>query len=222
MVTRRMIEIDEDLCNGCGICAEACHEKAIGMVLGKAKLLRDDYCDGLGDCLPACPTNAISFVQRQAQAYDHEAVQENIKRLEVEREPNDTHTTHTSTKGISQLRQWPIQIQLVPIQAEYFKNAHILVGADCGAYACGDFHDKFMKNKATIIGCPKLDQTDYSVKLTEIFKQNDVKSVTIVRMEVPCCGGLEMAVRKALENCAKEITFQVVVLSVKGDVVRWS
>ncbi len=220
MVTRRMIEIDEALCNGCGICAEACHEKAIGMVEGKAKLLRDDYCDGLGDCLPACPTNAISFVQRQAKAYDHEAVQENIKRLEEE---SDTTTTnHTTTKGISQLRQWPIQIQLVPIQAEYFNHAHILVAADCGAYACGDFHDKFMKNKASIIGCPKLDQTDYSVKLTEIFKQNDVKSVTIVRMEVPCCGGLEMAVRKALENCGKEITFQVVVLSIKGEVVRWS
>ena len=195
---RRIIEIDEDKCNGCGACAAACHEGAIGMVDGKAKLLRDDYCDGLGDCLPTCPTGAIRFVEREAAAYDEQAVLENQKKA--------------APAGIqpSQLAQWPCQIKLVPVNAPYFQGAKLLIAADCTAYAYANVHQEFMRGKVTIIGCPKLDDVDYSEKLTQILENNDIKSVTILRMEVPCCGGLEMAAKKALKESGKFIPWQVV------------
>lgn len=184
---RKIIEIQEEKCNGCGLCASACHEGAIGMVDGKARLLREDYCDGLGDCLPQCPTGAITFVEREAAPYDE--------------------------AGISRLRQWPCQIKLVPVNAPYFHKAKLLIAADCTAYTYADFHRDFMKGKITLIGCPKLDGADYSEKLTEIIKNNDIRSVTILRMEVPCCGGLEMAVKKALQNSGKFLPWQVVTIS---------
>ena len=198
---RRIIEIDEDKCNGCGACAAACHEGAIGMVDGKAKLLRDDYCDGLGDCLPTCPTGAIRFVEREAAAYDEQAVLENQKKA--------------APAGIqpSQLAQWPCQIKLVPVNAPYFQ------GANCTAYAYANVHQEFMRGKVTIIGCPKLDDVDYSEKLTQILENNDIKSVTILRMEVPCCGGLEMAAKKALKESGKFIPWQVVTISIDGKIL---
>lgn len=185
---RRIIEIDEDKCNGCGACAAACHEGAIGMVDGKAKLLRDDYCDGLGDCLPTCPTGAIRFVEREAAAYDEQAVLENQKKAAP------------AVIQPSQLAQWPCQIKLVPVNAPYFQGAKLLIAADCTAYAYANVHQEFMRGKVTIIGCPKLDDVDYSEKLTQILENNDIKSVTILRMEVPCCGGLEMAAKKHLRK----------------------
>ncbi|MFR4896448.1 MAG: ATP-binding protein [Blautia hansenii] len=190
---RKIIEIQEEKCNGCGLCASACHEGAIGMVDGKARLLREDYCDGLGDCLPQCPTGAITFVEREAAPYDE--------------------------AGISRLRQWPCQIKLVPVNAPYFHKAKLLIAADCTAYTYADFHRDFMKGKITLIGCPKLDGADYSEKLTEIIKNNDLRSVTIVRMEVPCCGGLEMAVKKALQNSGKFLPWQVVTISTEGQIL---
>lgn len=190
---RKIIEIQEEKCNGCGLCASACHEGAIGMVDGKARLLREDYCDGLGDCLPQCPTGAITFVEREAAPYDE--------------------------AGISRLRQWPCQIKLVPVNAPYFHEAKLLIAADCTAYAYADFHRDFMKGKITLIGCPKLDGADYSEKLTEIIKNNDIRSVTILRMEVPCCGGLEMAVKKALQNSGKFLPWQVVTISTEGQIL---
>lgn len=196
---RRIIEIDKEKCNGCGLCAAACHEGAIGMVKGKAQLLRDDYCDGLGDCLPACPTGAITFVEREAAPYDEAAVQ--------------------AAKGVSQLRQWPVQIKLAPIQAPWLQNAKLLIAADCTAFAYGNFHRDFIRDHAVLAGCPKLDGVDYSVKLTEIFKNNELKSVTVVRMEVPCCGGIEFAVKKALENCGKQIPWRVVTISTEGKII---
>lgn len=204
---RRIIEIDEDKCNGCGACAAACHEGAIGMVDGKAKLLRDDYCDGLGDCLPACPTGAIRFVEREAAAYDEQAVLENQKKA--------------APAGIqpSQLAQWPCQIKLVPVNAPYFQGAKLLIAADCTAYAYANVHQEFMRGKVTIIGCPKLDDVDYSEKLTQILENNDIKSVTILRMEVPCCGGLEMAAKKALKESGKFIPWQVVTISIDGKIL---
>lgn len=204
---RRIIEIDEDKCNGCGACAAACHEGAIGMVDGKAKLLRDDYCDGLGDCLPTCPTGAIRFVEREAAAYDEQAVLENQKKA--------------APAGIqpSQLAQWPCQIKLVPVNAPYFQGAKLLIAADCTAYAYANVHQEFMRGKVTIIGCPKLDDVDYSEKLTQILENNDIKSVTILRMEVPCCGGLEMAAKKALKESGKFIPWQVVTLSIDGKIL---
>ena len=183
---RKIIHIDEEKCNGCGLCARACHESAIGIIDGKAKLLREDYCDGLGDCLPACPTNAISFVEKEAAAYDEAAVLENKKKLEAH----------------SQLQQWPVQIKLVPINAPYFDDADLLIAADCTAYAYANFHQDFIRGKVTLVGCPKLDDVDYSEKLTEILRQNNIKSVTVVRMEVPCCGGLEYAARQAVAASA--------------------
>lgn len=204
---RRIIEIDEDKCNGCGACAAACHEGAIGMVDGKAKLLRDDYCDGLGDCLPTCPTGAIRFVEREAAAYDEQAVLENQKKA--------------APAGIqpSQLAQWPCQIKLVPVNAPYFQGAKLLIAADCTAYAYANVHQEFMRGKVTIIGCPKLDDVDYSEKLTQILENNDIKSVTILRMEVPCCGGLEMAAKKALKESGKFIPWQVVTISIDGEIL---
>lgn len=204
---RRIIEIDEDKCNGCGACAAACHEGAIGMVDGKAKLLRDDYCDGLGDCLPTCPTGAIRFVEREAAAYDEQAVLENQKKA--------------APAGIqpSQLAQWPCQIKLVPVNAPYFQGAKLLIAADCTAYAYANVHQEFMRGKVTIIGCPKLDDVDYSEKLTQILENNDIKSVTILRMEVPCCGGLEMAAKKALKGSGKFIPWQVVTISIDGKIL---
>ena len=189
---RKIIKIDEDKCNGCGLCASACHEGAIAIVNKKAKLLRDDYCDGLGNCLPVCPTGAISFEEREAKAYN-----ENNARLS----------------------QWPVQIKLVPVNAPYFNNANLLVAADCTAYAYGNFHNEFIKNKITIIGCPKLDNTDYTEKLNDIIKSNNIKSVTVVRMEVPCCGGIEIAVKNALQNSGKFIPWSVVIISTDGQIL---
>lgn len=197
---RRIIKINEELCNGCGICADACHEGAIGMVDGKARLLREDYCDGLGDCLPACPAGAITFEEREAPAYDEAAVK-----------------AAQAAKG--QLRQWPVQIKLVSGKAAYFNNANLLIAADCAAYAYGNFHHEFIKNRITVIGCPKLDMVDYTEKLAEILTLNEIQSVTVVRMEVPCCGGIEMAARRALEACGKRIPWQVVTVSTEGELV---
>lgn len=274
---RKIITIDEEKCNGCGACAAACHEGAIGMINGKAKLLRDDYCDGLGDCLPACPTGAIKFEEREALAYDEKAVI--INKLEkagvpcgcpgiapkmILREDNghvkngcpgssartikaesyeDEQSSEKNTlpcgcsgsnvkslnredikdvdekEVASELRQWPVQIKLLPVNAPYFANANLLVAADCAAFAYGNFHKKFMKNKITIIGCPKLDMVDYSEKLTEIIKNNSIKSVTVVRMEVPCCGGLENAVKKALMASGKFLPWQIVTISSDGNIL---
>jgi ferredoxin len=200
---RKIIQIDESKCNGCGACARACHEGAIGMVDGIARLLKDDYCDGLGDCLPACPMDAITFVEREAAAYDMKAV--------LERQHANAGITLNS-----QLRQWPVQIKLVPVNAPYFHGADLLVAADCTAYAYSRFHEDFIKNHVTVIGCTKLDATDYSQKLAEIFRQNAVRSVTVVRMEVPCCGGMEHAVKTAIQSSGKEIPCHVVTISTDG------
>ena len=201
---RRVIQIEEDKCNGCGACAKACHEGAIGMVNGKAKLMRDDYCDGLGDCLPACPMDAIHFIEREAEAYDEAAVLKNKEeKAKAER---------------SRLRQWPVQIKLVPTNAPYFDGAKLLIAADCTAYAYANFHQDFIKGKITLVGCPKLDAVDYSEKLTEIIATNDIKSVTIVRMEVPCCGGLEHAATEALKASGKFIPWQVVTIGIDGTI----
>ena len=194
---RRIIQIDEEKCNGCGACAAACHESAIGMVDGKAKLLRDDYCDGLGDCLPACPTGAITFVEREAAAYDEAAVIRNQRPLQ----------------------QWPVQIKLVRTSAPYFDGAKLLIAADCTAYAYASFHEDFKNEKIVLVGCPKLDSVDYSEKLEEIIRSNNITEVTIVRMEVPCCGGLEMAAKRALQNSGKFIPWQVATISVDGKIL---
>lgn len=193
---RRIICIDQEKCNGCGLCAEACHEGAIAMVEGKAKLMREDYCDGLGDCLPACPVGAISFEEREAAPYDEKAV-----------------------ISASRLRQWPVQIQLAPVNTPYFQGAKLLIAADCTAYAYGAFHEDFIKGHVALIGCPKLDHADYARKLTEIIKNNDIKSVQIVRMEVPCCRGLEQAVKTALKDSGKFIPWNVAVISIDGNIV---
>lgn len=202
---RKIINIDESKCNGCGACAAACHENAIGMVDGKAKLLRDDYCDGLGDCLPTCPTGAITFIEREALAYDHKAVMANQAKA--------------AAGAKSKLGQWPVQIKLAPVNAPYFEDANLLIAADCTAYAYGNFHNDFIKDRITLIGCTKLDEGDYSQKLTEIISNNNIKSVTTVRMEVPCCGGMEFAVKKAIANSGKDIPHQVVVLSLEGEIL---
>lgn len=228
---RKIIHIDREKCNGCGACAAACHEGAIGMVEGKAQLLRDDYCDGLGDCLPACPTGAISFVEREAAAYDQTAVEENRKR-QAPPQPTgcpghqprrlNVHAAAPapmSGPAASQLGQWPCQIKLAPVQAPYFQGAKLLVAADCTAYAYANMHQDFMQGRITLVGCPKLDAVDYSEKLREILKNNDIRSLTIVRMEVPCCGGLELAAKKALQASGKFIPWQVVTLSVDGRIL---
>ncbi len=229
---RKIIKIDEDKCVGCGLCTNACHEKAIELVNGKAKLIRDDYCDGLGNCLPVCPTGAISFEEREAKAYDKEEVKAHKARkkeqaptgcpgtaAQVIQNNNSNSSSNISEKIPSQLRQWPIQIQLVPETAPYFENANLLVAADCTAFAYGNFHTDYIKNKITIIGCPKLDQVDYQEKLTAILKGNNIKSLTIIRMEVPCCGGLEDAVKNALRNSDKLIPWQVVTISINGEIL---
>lgn len=230
---RKIIEINEEKCNGCGLCAKACHEDAIGMVNGKAKLLRDDYCDGLGNCLPACPTGAISFVEREAAAYDEAAVQANQKQKAAAPAPcacpgsqarailhDAAPEAPVFSAPASQLRQWPVQIKLAPINAAYFTGAHLLIAADCTAYAYANFHQEFMRNKVTLIGCPKLDSVDYSEKLTEIIRQNDIKSLTVVRMEVPCCGGIEHAAVTALQQSGKFIPWQVVTISTDGRILE--
>lgn len=214
---RKIIHIDEEKCNGCGLCANACHEGAIGMVDGKAKLLRDDYCDGLGDCLPTCPTGAITFVEREAAAFDKEAVLANQKKKAKAAEKKQTADSQVID---SELMQWPVQIKLAPLHAPYFEEADLLIAADCTAYAYGNFHQKFMQDKVTLIGCPKLDSGDYSEKLTEIIRQNSIKSVTVTRMEVPCCGGIEYAVATALKNSGKDIPLQVVTISTEGNILK--
>lgn len=199
---RKIIKIDAKKCNGCGACATACHEGAIQMIDGIATLTREDYCDGLGDCLPACPTNAISFEEREAPAYNEETVRK-----------------AKMHKG-GELSQWPVQIKLVPVNAPYFEGANLLIAADCTAYAYGDFHSRFIRNRITLIGCPKLDEGDYAEKLTQIITNNNIKSLTIVRMEVPCCGGIENAARRALQASGKFIPWQVVTVKIDGQIME--
>ena len=256
---RKIIHIDEDKCTGCGLCVDACHEGAIAMVDGKARLVRDDYCDGLGDCLPSCPTDAISFVEREAAPYDEAAVAAHLatrnnngmsgsapaaphggcpgsrsRSLDGAPAPAaSAPATRTAAPAAdnadplatiaaalpNRLAQWPCQIKLVPVNAPYFQGAKLLIAADCTAYAYANMHSEFMKGKITLIGCPKLDAVDYTDKLTEIIRGNDIQSVTIVRMEVPCCGGLEHAAREALRASGKFLPWQVVTISVDGKIL---
>ena len=228
---RKIIKIDEEKCNGCGACVSACHEGAIGLVDGKAKLLRDDYCDGLGDCLPTCPTGAITFEKREAADYNEKAVMENkLKKHGIAHHGGcpgsrlsrimHEHSSHNEVKAESRLSQWPDQIKLVPVNAPYFNGADLLIAADCTAFAYGNFHNDFIKDKITLIGCPKLDSVDYSEKLTAILTVNDIRSVTVVRMEVPCCGGIQMAVQKALDASGKRIPLNVTVISTDGKIIN--
>ncbi len=216
---RKIIHIDQEKCNGCGACANACHEGAIQMVDGKAALIRDDYCDGLGDCLPACPTGAITFEEREAAAYDYEAVQKHLAAQgKVSRESQLSHQAKAPQE--SQLSQWPVQIKLAPLTAPYFDQAHLLIAADCTAYAYASFHQDFIRGRVTLIGCPKLDAVDYTEKLTQILRQNSIKSLTIVRMEVPCCGGLEHAATQALKASGRFIPWQVVTIGIDGRILE--
>ena len=218
---RRIITIDEAKCNGCGLCADACHEGAIGIVGGKARLLREDYCDGLGDCLPACPMNAISFEEREAPAYNEAAVLAAKKAKETPQPCGCPGSACQSVQPLSsQLQNFPVQIKLLPPNAPYLDNADLLIAADCTAYAYGNFHRDFMKNRVTLIGCPKLDMVDYSEKLTEIFKSNHIRSVTLTRMTVPCCGGLAMAVKRAIEQSGRQIPLNIVTISPNGQIIR--
>lgn len=250
---RRIIKIDEEKCNGCGACAAACHEGAIEMIDGKARLTREDYCDGLGDCLPACPTNAITFEEREAPAYDEAAVQAakqkkdqkplpcgcpgtNAKMIKRDYSANNKAAANTAFAGtapllanglpvagaippVSQLMQWPVQIKLVPVNAPYFDNANLLIAADCTAYAYANFHNEFIRKHITLIGCPKLDEGDYAEKLTQIIANNNIKGVTVIRMEVPCCGGIENAVKRALMASGKFIPWRVVTISTDGRIL---
>ena len=228
---RKIIKINEEKCIGCGACADACHEGAIGMVDGKAKLLREDYCDGLGDCLPACPVDAITFEEREAPAYNEAAVLAAKAKAQgtlpcgcpgtqsraIKRE--EPISVSENQPAVSRLSQWPVQIKLVPVNAPYFEGADLLIAADCTAYAYGRFHEDFIRNRITLIGCPKLDEGDYAEKLTRIIANNSIKSLTIVRMEVPCCGGIENAARRALQASGKFIPWQVVTISADGKIV---
>ncbi len=231
---RKIIKIDEEKCNGCTLCAKACHEGAIEMIDGKAKLTREDYCDGLGDCLPACPTGAITFEEREAPAYNEEAVLKakaekaaapkklpcgcpGMMSKAIKRDAAAPISKPTSVT--SQLTQWPCQIKLVPVNAPYFEDANLLIAADCTAYAYGNFHNEFIRNHITLIGCPKLDEGDYAEKLTAIIKNNNIKSVKVVRMEVPCCGGIENAVKKALQASGKFLPWQVITISTDGKIL---
>ena len=226
---RRIIEIDEGKCNGCGLCARACHEGAIGMVNGKAKLLRDDYCDGLGDCLPACPTGAITFVEREAAAYDEAAV---LAAKKAKEEPLACGCPGSACQSIEQkaaehitfvpsrLRNFPIQVKLAPVRAPYFDGCDLLIAADCTAYSYGNFHNEFMKDKVTLIACPKLDMVNYAEKLSQIFADNDIRSITVTRMTVPCCGGLPFAVKTALQMCGKDIPLNIVTIAPDGKIMR--
>lgn len=226
---RRIITIKEETCNGCGLCADACHEGAIGIVNGKAKLLREDYCDGLGDCLPACPMNAISFEEREAPAYNEAAVLASKKAKEAPQHRGcpgaacrsiESNVPASAASVPSQLRNFPVQIKLLPPNAPYLDGADLLVAADCTAYSYGNFHNDFMKNRVTLIGCPKLDAVDYSEKLTQILKCNNIKSITVTRMTVPCCGGLSHAVKTAVENSGKDIALNIVTISPDGRIIR--
>ena len=234
---RRIIHIDEGKCTGCGLCVNACQEGALALVDGKAKLMRDDYCDGLGNCLPNCPVNAISFIEREAAAFDEAAVlnaqREKLRaqaaahgftgcpgsRVKAITHTADAAESAPTKKQQSRLSQWPVQIKLVPVNAPYFDGADLLVAADCTAYACGSFHSDFMTGKITVIGCPKLDDADYSEKLGEIVKRNNIRSITVARMEVPCCGGIEHAVRKAVSNSGKNIPVAVRIITTDGSVI---
>ncbi len=230
-MVRRIIKIDSDKCNGCGLCAQACHEGAIGMVDGKAALLREDYCDGLGDCLPACPVGAISFEEREAPAYDEAAVRASkaqgrcsgggcpgARAQTIRREPHEEPAPLQSreTAPISRLAQWPVQIKLAPVNAPWLQGADLLIAADCTAFAFADMHERFMRGRVTLIGCPKLDAVDYADKLTAMLQNADIRSVTVVRMEVPCCGGIVNAVKTAMQRSGKIIPWQVVTLSTDG------
>lgn len=223
---RQMIKIDESQCNGCGLCVSACHEGAIGLVNGKAVLLREDYCDGLGNCLPVCPTGAISFEMREAPEFNHEAVQQSstcpgtmAKVLRTDDRPGEAPAS-AATPQASQLRQWPVQIKLVAPNAGFLNNCDLLVAADCTAYAFGDFHNTFLKNRVALIGCPKLDETDYAQKLAQILAHNTIKSVTVVKMEVPCCFGIESAVKRAIAASGKIIPLASVTISTDGEILR--
>lgn len=246
MAVRTIIEIDRERCNGCGLCAAACHEGAIGIIDGKATLLRDDYCDGFGDCLPACPTDAISFIEREAADYDEAAViankmaQAKAQAAEAagtigfqcpsaavqqfEQKPNPEIGTNgsielTAETVPSRISTWPIQIKLVPVEAPYLEGCHLLIAADCTAFAYGNFHQDFMKDKVTVIACPKLDNIDYAEKLTEIFSRNSIIDITVARMQVPCCGGLEMAVRRAIDASGRTIPLEVVTFTLDGHIL---
>ncbi|MEE1170603.1 MAG: 4Fe-4S binding protein [Anaerovoracaceae bacterium] len=234
---RKIINIDEDKCNGCGLCANACHEGAIDIIDGKAKLVRENFCDGLGDCLPSCPTGAITFEEREAPEYDEAAVKASQIKKNMEARmaaggggcpgsramtldaQQESSAAGMNRRQVSRLAQWPCQIKLVPAKAPFYEGAKLLIAADCTAYAYANMHEEFMKGKVTIIGCPKLDDIDYSEKLTEIIAENNIKSVTIVRMEVPCCGGLQAAAEKALKNSGKFIPWQVVTISRDGQIL---
>ncbi len=234
---RDIIIIDEAKCNGCGLCVDACHEGALKMVDGKAKLISESYCDGLGDCLPQCPTDAITIEQREVAAYDDEAVKINMAKKDkaegsiprgcpgsqartIVHKESPVSSSVENIQVQSQLGQWPCQIKLVPPNAPYFDNAHLLIAADCTAYAYANFHNDFMKNKITIIGCPKLDDGDYSEKLTEIITTNNIKSVTVLRMQVPCCGGIENATKQALKNSGKMIPWSITTIGTDGSIIE--
>lgn len=235
---RNIIKIDEALCNGCGICVDACHEGAIQMIDGKAKLVSESYCDGLGDCLPECPTGAITMEEREAEAYDEEAVQANIEAIKARVEPLACGCPGTASRSISrshshhveapshedtlesELQQWPVQLKLVPVNAPYFNGAKLLIAADCTAYAYADIHRKFIKGRVTVIGCPKLDMLDYTEKLTAIIKNNNIQSVLVLKMEVPCCGGIVHAAKNALINSGKYLPWSVVTVTTDGQLIE--